>query len=1241
ILYWEEKKGEWRVSHEEHTISVKIQEKGIVRSPAPSIVTSIHVGVDEIVKKGDRLFTLEAMKMELIVSAQEAGRIEKIEVHPGSQVFAGGTLLRMSSTDSGDKKELLLKNFEKKPGYAEALELFNGALFGFECSDREIDSSLKILADIPEEHLPPAVNSIFSTLINTSRLFEITSPLRSFNVIQGKSGPASGRALLSILIRRPAAVIHTLPHDFRQKLMDVLGVYGVNVLETGPDLTYALYRLRKVLNSSDLKRRALTDLLTFIAGFDSSALPAPPVELYSALHVFSTDVKGSSHQTDLAESIRNSLFEITSINREFTSYRNAFSELINKNVDDDLLEKAIMKLPSLELVPIWNLPLERIINLDISGKMIRRMWGDYIKDVHPLQITFAGCSSFNVFEESGKQEKTRLSVILPCGMEFSELFRLIHIHKAWSLEIFTVNNISLLDDLAGIMNESHLDYREITITSVIDNETVSYRSPIGGAYVIDTTLCQIHPASARRMKMWKFSDFKMKKISYSEGVTLFEASAREFPEDRRLIAFTEVVFPALDSTRTVKRLPEVEKNFRNACQAIRDAQFGKSFAERLHWNHLIMHVSPLPELTQSEMMSIAKDLTPHGARLGLDQVVVYTEKKIGDTLRTLSFRIRGRGNEGFHFEIEDPAETLIKPLNEEEKQEIKARRKGLNSPQTILRIILRDVGGRTTGAFRQFDILMDPSTGEQKYFELSGGYNLNQSIIFGVLSVPTQAHPDGLKRVVILSNPLRNMGSLSEDECRRIIAAMDLAKDQGLSVYWLPVSAGAKIDFDSGTENLDWTALVLRKIVNFTEQGGIIDILVAGVNVGAQSYFDAEATMVGTTRGFLVMTQDGSMVLTGKRALDFSGAVSAEDNLGIGGCERVMGPSGQAQALVNDLSDGHKLLLEHADLITHNKSHSSVITTEDDFVRDITSFSYPTEFNHGFKIVGDIFSEEFNPGRKKQFSVKPVMDAVRDRDSVVVDRWSYLTEGAEGVFVWETRIGGIACGLLGIDAVSYPRIGAIPPDGPENWSPSTLFPRGSYKLARGINAFNEQLPLVIFANLSGFDGSPESMRKWQLIHGAEIGRAIVNYKGPILLVVLSRYHGGAYVVFSTALNNQMEAVALKGSYASVIGGKAAANVVFSSQISRQVENDSSIRELKTKISEAKGRKKIILEAQLSELRAALNAKYSNELAVKFDSVHSVERAARVGSLKSVIEPSSLRPYIIDFLRIKLGLEGGN
>jgi hypothetical protein len=60
------------------------------------------------------------------------------------------------------------------------------------------------------------------------------------------------------------------------------------------------------------------------------------------------------------------------------------------------------------------------------------------------------------------------------------------------------------------------------------------------------------------------------------------------------------------------------------------------------------------------------------------------------------------------------------------------------------------------------------------------------------------------------------------------------------------------------------------------------------------------------------------------------------------------------------------------------------------------------------------------------------------------------------------------------------------------------------------------------------------MRRLQLEYGAEIGRAIVNFDGKIVFRVISRYHGGAFVVFSKALNQDMTVLAVDGSFASVI-----------------------------------------------------------------------------------------------------------
>ena len=167
--------------------------------------------------------------------------------------------------------------------------------------------------------------------------------------------------------------------------------------------------------------------------------------------------------------------------------------------------------------------------------------------------------------------------------------------------------------------------------------------------------------------------------------------------------------------------------------------------------------------------------------------------------------------------------------------------------------------------------------------------------------------------------------------------------------------------------------------------------------------------------------------------------------------------------------------------------------------------------------------------------------------------------------VFDAHLGGWPICLLGIESRTVPRRGFPPTDGPATYTAGTLFPRSSKKAARAINAASGNRPLVVLANLSGFDGSPDSMRNLQLEYGAEIGRAIVNFDGPIVFCVISRYHGGAFVVFSKALNPRMTVLAVEGSFASVIGGAPAAAVVFSGDVDARTSADARVRDLEARL----------------------------------------------------------------------------
>jgi acetyl-CoA carboxylase carboxyltransferase component len=205
----------------------------------------------------------------------------------------------------------------------------------------------------------------------------------------------------------------------------------------------------------------------------------------------------------------------------------------------------------------------------------------------------------------------------------------------------------------------------------------------------------------------------------------------------------------------------------------------------------------------------------------------------------------------------------------------------------------------------------------------------------------------------------------------------------------------------------------------------------------------------------------------------------------------------------------------------------------------------------------------------------------------------------------------------------------VPADGPEQWTSGTLFPAASKKLARVINAASGRRPLVVLANLAGFDGSPESMRRLQLEHGAEIGRAVVNFDGPIAFCVISRFHGGAFVVFSRRLNDGLETIALEGAHASVIGGAPAAAVVFARDVDVRTRNDPRIAGLDGRIAEAEGAERQRLRAERDALWGDVRSEKLGELASEFDAIHSVTRAVEVGSVDRVIPASALRADLID------------
>src|SRR5207302_1052935 len=65
-----------------------------VGAPMPGLVVGVVVAAGEEVAAGQKLVTMEAMKMETTVYAEQAGKIAEVLVWPHEQIESGDLLLR-------------------------------------------------------------------------------------------------------------------------------------------------------------------------------------------------------------------------------------------------------------------------------------------------------------------------------------------------------------------------------------------------------------------------------------------------------------------------------------------------------------------------------------------------------------------------------------------------------------------------------------------------------------------------------------------------------------------------------------------------------------------------------------------------------------------------------------------------------------------------------------------------------------------------------------------------------------------------------------------------------------------------------------------------------------------------------------------------------------------------------------------------------------------------------------------
>ncbi|WP_428263996.1 carboxyl transferase domain-containing protein [Haliangium sp.] len=1248
---------------------------GVVRSPAPAVVVSVAVQAGDEVEIGDRLAVLEAMKTEMPIVAKFAGRVREVLVQNNVQVPPGAPLLVIDAPEGEgasaaatpvDFDALAAASKQASRDDRQVRDL-RRLMLGF---DADADSLRRIITqhgvltgdrapDDPELWATEGeLLAIFADLLALFRR-------RREDSDEFEDTRLSTAEYLLSYLRDIGGKGEGLPPLFLDKLRQALAHYGVTELDPTPDLEEALFRIYKSHHRVDdqitpvlsvLQRRL--DHADAVAGLADGAFRQLLDRLVGVSHGRFPAVN------DLAREARYRFYEQPVLEQARDRiYREAETHIdyLSANPEAEDREDTVAWLVSCPQ-PLKTFMSQRLPGADAErqGLMLEIMVRRYyrIRELENLRCQEHGGEHVLLGEYD--LDGARLSVVAAHVPEAGMATVLAEVAKVTAtlpaghdvvIDLYALREGPLapveeaaraVGALIGETTFARPIRRVVVAISPSEGplgiggvQHFTFRPDDSGRLVEEPRFRGLHPMMTKRLRLWRLAAFDIERLASADDIYLFRGIARDNPKDERLFALAEVrdLTPVEDERGRVVGLPHLERQLMETLNAIRRVQAQRPTRQRLHWNRVQLFAWPVLAVEPHALGELIHRLAPATEGLGIERVLL--EARVPDPQtgapRPQMIDVSNPEGHGLSILYREPPTEPMKPLDLYTQKVVRLRQRGLIYPYEILKMLTPARDGVQSafppGEFIEHDL---DDSGE-RLVPVSRPPGENQAnMVAGLVRNYTAKYPEGITRVVLAGDPIRGMGALAEPECRRINAAIALASELQVPLEWYALSAGAKIAMDSGTENMDWIALVLRRLIEFTQDGGEVNIVVTGINVGAQPYWNAEATMLMHTRGILIMVDGAAMVLTGKRALDYSGGVSAEDNTGIGGYERIMGPNGQAQYYADDISEACQLLLRHYEhtYVVPGERFPRRAKTTDPTDRDVCTAPHARGLS--FAHVGDVFSEDSNPGRKKAFDIRSVMKAAIDQDHDYLERW-FGQRDAEVAVVWDAHVGGYPVCMLGIESRPVPRLGFVPADGPAQWTAGTLFPLASKKVARSINAASGNRPVVVLANLSGFDGSPESMRNVQLEYGAEIGRAVVNFRGPIVFCVVSRYHGGAFVVFSNKLNESLEVAAVEGTQASVIGGAPAAAVVFAREVDKRAQTDERVLELQQRLSAAVGAEKVRLRSRYDDLFRQVHSEKLGEVAAEFDRVHSVHRAQKVGSVHHIIAPARLRPYLVEAL----------
>src|SRR5579864_7099485 len=229
---------------------------GIVRAPSPSVVVSVAVKPGDLVAAGDRLAVLEAMKMEMQITARFSGRVRHVMTMRNVQVDTGAPLLQIdpdSADDSASTAERVVFGVSSSPeedptekvaNWWNHLDELRQLMLGFDVDPKE---SARLLSEWKKDEVNDSrdmreiEDEILNIFVDLCCLFQ-----REPEVNHRASGEEpSAEVYLFSYLRMLETAGEGLPSAFVSALRRALSHYGIQALDRTPKLEESLLWIYK------------------------------------------------------------------------------------------------------------------------------------------------------------------------------------------------------------------------------------------------------------------------------------------------------------------------------------------------------------------------------------------------------------------------------------------------------------------------------------------------------------------------------------------------------------------------------------------------------------------------------------------------------------------------------------------------------------------------------------------------------------------------------------------------------------------------------------------------------------------------------------------------------------------------------------------------------------------------------------------------------------------------------------